>query len=103
MPQAAAPSRPIARGTAFDRSTYGSWVEHSHALLDPLVAALGRYLLAGVKVHADDTPVPVLDPGRGRTKTRRLSVHVRYDRPAGSAEPPSAWDRYSRNRRGEHP
>ena len=102
--QAAAPSRPIARGVAgpallanvlvskycdhiplhrlarihardgvaFDPSTYGGWVEQSHALLDPLVAALGRYALASAKVHADDTPVPVLDPGRGRTKTGRL-------------------------------
>lgn len=133
--QAAAPSRPIARGVAgpallahvlvskycdhiplhrlarihardgvvFDPSTYGGWVEHSHALLDPLVAALGRYTLAGHKVHADDTPVPVLDPGRGRTKTGRLWVYVRDDRPAGSTEPPSAWYRYSPNRKGEHP
>ena len=133
--QAAAPSRPIARGVAgpallanvlvskycdhiplhrlarihardgvcFDPSTYGGWVEQSDALLDPLVAALGRYALAGVKVHADDTPVPVLDPGRGRTKTGRLWVYVRDDRPAGSTEPPAAWYRYSPNRKGEHP
>lgn len=90
-------------GVAFDPSTYGGWVEQSHALLEPLVAALGRYTLAGVKVHADDTPVPVLDPGRGRTKTGRLWVYVRDDRPAGSAEPPAAWYRYSPNRKGEHP
>jgi len=133
--QAAAPSRPIARGVAgpallanvlvskycdhiplhrlarihardgvcFDPSTYGGWVEQSHALLDPLVAALGRYALASAKVHADDTPVPVLDPGRGRTKTGRLWVYVRDDRPAGSTEPPAAWYRYSPNRKGEHP
>jgi transposase len=72
-------------------------------LLDPLVAALGRYTLASAKVHADDTPVPVLDPGRGRTKTGRLWVYVRDDRPAGSAEPPAAWYRYSPDRKGEHP
>ena len=104
--QAAAPSRPIARGVAgpallanvlvskycdhiplhrlarihardgvcFDPSTYVGWFEQSHALLDPLVAALGRYTLAGVKVHADDTPVPL-----------------------------AAWYRYSPNRKGEHP
>jgi transposase len=133
--QAAAPSRPIARGVpgpallanvlvskycdhiplhrlarihardgvCLDPSTYVGWVEQSHALLDPLVAALGRYTLGGVKVHADDTPVPVLDPGRGRTKTGRLWVYVRDDRPAGSAEPPAAWYRYSPNRKGEHP
>ncbi|MEP7299607.1 MAG: IS66 family transposase [Burkholderiales bacterium] len=133
--QAAAPSRPIARGVAgpallanvlvskycdhiplhrlarihardgvcFDPSTYVGWVEQSHALLDPLVGALGRYTLAGVKVHADDTPVPVLDPGRGRTKIGRLWVYVRDDRPAASTEPPAAWYRYTPNRKGEHP
>ena len=133
--QAAAPSRPIARGVAgpallanvlvskycdhiplhrlarihardgvcFDPSTYVGWVAQSHDLLDPLVAALGRYVLAGVKVHADDTPVPVLDPGRGRTKIGRLWVYVRDDRPAASTEPPAAWYRYTPNRKGEHP
>ena len=90
-------------GVCIDASTYGGWVEQSHALLDPLVAALGRYTLASSKVHADDTPVPVLDPGRGKTKTGRLWVYVRDDRPAGSQEPPAAWYRYSPDRRGEHP
>ena len=87
-------------GAVFDPSTYGGWVEQSHALLDPLVAALCRYTLASAKVHADDTPVPVIDPGRGRTKTGRLWVYVRDDRPAGSTEPPAAWYRYSPNRKG---
>ena len=87
----------------FDPSTYVGWVEQSHALLDPLVAALGRYTLAGIKVHADYTPVPVLDPRRGRTKIGRLWVYVRDDRPAASTEPPAAWYRYTPNRKGEHP
>ena len=87
----------------FDPSTYGGWVEQIHALVDPLVAALGRYTLASAKVHAADTPVPVLDPGRGRTKTGRLWVYVRDDRPAASTEPLAAWYRYSPNRKGEHP
>ena len=86
-----------------DRSTMAGWVGQSEKLFDPLVAALGRYTLGSEKVHADDTPVAVLDPGRGRTKTGRLWVYVRDDRPAGSREPPAAWYRYSPNRRGEHP
>ncbi|MDM0071646.1 IS66 family transposase [Variovorax sp. J31P207] len=90
-------------GVAVDRSTMAGWVGQSEKLLDPLVAALGRYTLASAKVHADDTPVAVLDPGRGRTKTGRLWVYVRDDRPAASAEPPAAWYRYSPSRRGEHP
>ncbi len=90
-------------GVCFDPSTYGGWVAQCFDLMDPLVAALGRYTLAGAKVHTDDTPVPVLDPGRGRTKTGRLWVYVRDDRPAASTEPPAAWYRYSPNRKGEHP
>ena len=90
-------------GVCFDPSTYGGWLEQCLALVDPLVAALGRYTLAGAKVHADDTPVPVLDPGRGKTKTGRLWVYVRDDRPAGSTEPPAAWYQYTPDRKGEHP
>ena len=90
-------------GVVIDPSTMAGWVGQSEKLFDPLVAALGRYVLAGGKVHADDTPVAVLDPGRGRTKTGRLWVYVRDDRPAGSTQPPAAWYRYSPNRRGEHP
>lgn len=90
-------------GVVIDRSTMAGWVGQSEKLLDPLVAALGRYTLAAQKVHADDTPVAVLDPGRGRTKTGRLWVYVRDDRASASTAPPSAWYRYSPNRKGEHP
>jgi len=78
-------------------------VDQGDQLLDPLVAALGRYTLAAAKVHADDTPVPVLESGLGRTKTGRLWVYVRDDRPAGSTEPPAAWYQYTPDRKGEHP
>lgn len=63
-------SRIYAReGVHLDRSTLAGWVEQGDALLDPLVAALGRYVLAAQKVHGDDTPVKVLAPGNGKTKT----------------------------------
>jgi len=55
------------------------------------------------KVHTDDTPVPVLDPGRGRTKTGRLWTYVRDDRPAGSRAPPAVWYRFSPDRKSIHP
>lgn len=90
-------------GVQIDRSTMAGWVDQGDQLLDPLVAALGRYALAGAKVHADDTPVPVLDPGRGKTKTGRLWVYVRDDRPAGSKDAPAVWFQYSPDRKGEHP
>ena len=53
-------------------------------LLEPLVEALRRYVMAAGKLHADDTPVPVLAPGNGKTKTGRLWTYVRDDRPAGT-------------------
>ena len=88
-PPAAVPPEPHLRARRRARSTAPRWPAGSTSatqLLDPLVAALGRYVLAGDKVHADDTPVPVLDPGAGRTKTGRLWVYVRDDRPAGSTD-----------------
>jgi transposase len=90
-------------GVELDRSTLAGWIEQSHALLDPVVAALKRYTLAATKLHADDTPVPVLAPGRGSTKTGRLWVYVRDDRPAGSKDAPAVWFQYSPDRKGEHP
>ncbi|HEY9199736.1 MAG TPA: IS66 family transposase [Gammaproteobacteria bacterium] len=97
-------SRIYAReGVQIDRSTMAGWVDHCEQLLDPLVAALGRYVTAAGKVHADDTPVKVLQPGAGKTKQGRLWVYVRDDRPAGGFAPPAAWFRYSPNRKGEHP
>lgn len=90
-------------GVDLDRATLTEWVGGASWLLAPLVDALGRYVLAPGKVHADDTPVPVLDPGRGKTKTGRLWTYVRDDRPAGSRDPPGVWYRYSQNRKAEHP
>ena len=90
-------------GVDLERSTMAEWVGKCFALLEPLVEALGRYVVASPKLHADDTPVPVLDPGRGKTKTGRLWTYVRDDRPAGSRDPPAVLFRYSSDRRGERP
>jgi transposase len=79
------------------------WVGGTSRLLAPLVEALRRHVLAGQKLHADDTPVPVLAPGLGRTKTGRLWTYVRDDRPAGETTPPAVWFCYSADRKGEHP
>ena len=90
-------------GVDLDRATLADWVGAAARLMEPLVDALGRYVLAAEKVHTDDTPVPVLDPGRGKTKTGRLWTYVRDDRPAASRDPPAVWYRYSPDRKGEHP
>lgn len=90
-------------GIELDRSTLADWVGQTSELLRPLVEALRRHVLAAEKLHADDTPVPVLAPGNGKTKTGRLWTYVRDDRPAGDETPPAVWFAYTPDRKGEHP
>lgn len=90
-------------GVDLDRSTLAKWVGESSSLLAPLVEALRRYVMSTDKLHGDDTPLPVLAPGNGRTKTARFWTYVRDGRPAGDIAPPAAWFTYSPDRKGEHP
>lgn len=90
-------------GVDLERSTLTEWVGSTSRLLRPLVAALRRYVLSGPTVHADDTPVPVLAPGRGKTATGRLWAYVRDERPAGRTSAPALWMAYSPDRKGQHP
>ena len=90
-------------GVDLDRSTLADWVGQCSALLEPVVNALKGHVLAGSKLHGDDTPVPVLCPGKGTTKQGRLWTYVRDDRPAGSQIPPAVWLVYSPDRKGKHP
>ena len=85
------------------RSMLGAWVGDSAHLLDPLVTSLERYVMRAKKLHADDTPVPVLAPGLGKTRTARLWAYVRDERPAAGPDPPAVIYRYSPDRKGEHP
>jgi transposase len=106
-------------GVELSRSTLADWVGGASKLLDPLVQSLANYVKGATKLHADDTPVPVLQPGRGTTKTGRLWTYVRDDRSAPNApnapnvptaptegqcpEPAAVWFAYSPDRKGEHP
>ncbi|PLP96191.1 IS66 family transposase [Cupriavidus pauculus] len=90
-------------GVELSRSTLADWVGQASALLRPLVDATRQYVMAASKIHADDTPVPVLEPGNGKTKTGRLWTYVRDDRPAGSVDAPAVWFAYSPSRSGEYP
>ena len=90
-------------GIELERSTLADWVGQASALLRPLIDALSRYVLSAEKLHADDTPVPVLYPGRGTTKQGRLWTYVRDDRPAAGTDPPAVWFAYSADRKGVHP
>jgi transposase len=90
-------------GVDLDRSTLAGWVGASSELLTPLVEALRKHVLSAKKIHADDTPVPVLAPGNGKTKTGRLWTYVRDERSAGENTAPAVWFAYSPDRKGEHP
>jgi transposase len=91
------------QGVEISRSTLAGWVGAASDLLSPLVDAIQKHVLTGRKLHADDTPIPVLAPGNGKTKTGRLWTYVRDDRPAGEDTPPAVWFAYSEDRKGEHP
>ena len=90
-------------GVDLDRSTLAGWVGATSELLAPLVEAVREHVMAASKLHADDTPVPVLAPGNGKTKTGRLWTYVRDDRPCGDPTAPAVWFAYSPDRKGEHP
>ncbi len=90
-------------GVDLERSTLAGWVGATSELLTPLVDAVREHVMAATKLHADDTPVPVLAPGNGRTKTGRLWTYVRDDRPSGDPTAPAVWFAYSPDRKGENP
>ena len=89
-------------GVELDRSTLADWVGRAAWLMTPIAEAIGEHVRAGQAVHADDTPIPVQDPGRGSTRKGRLWVVVRDERTWGSPAPPAAYYRYSIDRKGEH-
>jgi transposase len=90
-------------GVELERSTLADWVGATSELLAPLHEALRQYVSNPGKLHADDTPVPVLAPGTGKTKLGRLWAYVRDDRPAGDLAAPAVWFAYTPDRKGEHP
>lgn len=92
-----------AQGIDIDRSILAGWAGQAAALLDPIVARIREEGLKHSKIHADDTPVPMLDPGRGKTATARLWTYVVDDRAAGSASPALVWYRFTPDRSGVHP
>lgn len=90
-------------GVDLDRSTLAGWVGGACWWLDALHERLCRELFASDHLFADDTTVPVLDPGRGRTKTGRLWVYVRDQRAWGGPAPPAAAYLFAPDRKSERP
>lgn len=89
-------------GVEINRATMAEWIGMMATLVDPLAEAIRKHIGQGVAIHADDTPLPVLEPGRGRTRVGRLWTMVRDERPWGSTVPPAAFYRYSPDRKAEH-
>ncbi len=91
------------QGVDLDRSTLADWVGRAAFLLRPVHERLLEYLKASRKLFADETTLPVLDPGRGRTKTGQLWAYARDDRPWGGRDPPAAVYVYATDRKGARP
>jgi len=91
------------QGIILDRSTLADWVGRAALLLEPVHARLLGHLRASTKLFADETTAPVLDPGRGRTKTGQLWAYARDDRPWGGTDPPAVAYIYAPDRKAERP
>jgi transposase len=91
------------QGIELDRSTLADWTGRAAFLLRPLHTRLLEKLKASPKLFADETTAPVLDPGRGRTKTGQLWTYARDDRPWGGLDPPGIAYVYAPDRTGERP
>ncbi|MGI9401894.1 MAG: IS66 family transposase, partial [Rhizobiaceae bacterium] len=86
-----------------ERSTLTDCVRRSTDLLEPLADTIGRHVMAGAAIHADDTPVKVLAPGTGKTKTGRLWVYLRDERDWSGETRPAAFYRFTPDRKGQWP
>ena len=91
------------QGVDLDRSTLADWVGRAAFLLRPVHERLLALLKGSTKLFADETTAPVLDPGRGRTKTGQLFAYARDDRPWGGTDPPGVAYVYAPDRKAVRP
>jgi transposase len=91
------------QGIALDRATLADWVGRAAWFLEPLYASLRAELMASARLFADETTAPVLDPGRGRTKTGQFWAYARDDRPWGGPAPPAVTYVYAPDRSKARP
>jgi transposase len=89
-------------GVDLDRAMLADWMGRIAWLVKPLAERIGEHVMAGSVIHADDTPIPVLAPGNGKTRTGRLWVYLRDERPHAGPAPPAVLYRYTPDRKGEH-
>ena len=92
------------QGIQLDRSTLADWVGRAAFHLRPIHERILAHLQARpTKLFADETTAPVLDPGRGRTKTGQLWAYARDDRPWGGTDPPAVAYVYAPDRTASQP
>ncbi|MBV9558115.1 MAG: IS66 family transposase [Pseudolabrys sp.] len=91
------------QGIDLDRSTLADWVGRAAWHLRPVYDRLLAHIRRSAKIFADETTAPVLDPGRGRTKTGQLWAYARDDRPWGGTDPPAVAYVYAPDRKAERP
>ena len=89
------------QGIQLDRSTLADWVGRAAWYLRPMRDHILERLRRSERLFADETTAPVLDPGRGRTKTGQLWAYARDDRPWGGDDPPMVAYVYAADRKGE--
>ena len=91
------------QGFEIDRQVLADWMGHAGWWYAPLTELIGSYVMAAPAIHSDDTPIQVLAPGLGRTRTGRLWAYVVDERPWAGNRAPAALYRYSPDRKGERP
>ena len=89
------------QGIQLDRSTLADWVGRAAWYLRPLRDHILERLRRSRRLFADETTAPVLDPGRGRTKTGQLWAYARDDRPWGGGDPPMVAYIYAADRKSK--
>lgn len=90
-------------GIEIERATLADWVGHAAWWLLPLAQLIGVHVMAAPVIHTDDTPIAVLAPGNGKTRTGRLWIYLVDERPWQGSHAPAAYYRFSPDRKGERP
>jgi transposase len=90
-------------GVEIERMVMADWMGHLAWWIAPLAEMIGAHVMSAPVIHADDTPIKVLSPGKGRTATGRIWIYVVDERPWAGERGPAAFYRYSPDRKGERP
>jgi transposase len=90
-------------GIDIERATLADWVGHAAWWVSSLAAMIGAYAMEADVIHTDDTPIAVLAPGYGKTRTGRIWVYLTDERPWAGTRAPAVYYRFSPDRKGERP